>query len=181
MEEYDQTVTVLTGQPSATAALQAARDHFAKARRRLAQGEDPWHVVLDELEAAVMPILQQLEARLSVLERTVGKQQDKIESQQVKIESQQDKIESLEQWKAGAVDKIESLEQWKADTEAMLDVRQCCIFLRNEFVREFCAPLSFWLSLAVTPLSAGEHQVPRSERHSTRRTGEDATCHLWHH
>jgi len=120
----------------ATRSLDEARAHFAIARARLAKGER-WEAILDELEAAVMPILERHEARITALEATVGSQQSTIGTQQQELGENKMEIGTLNAKVGTLKAKVGTLEATVGNTEALLDLRQCSMFLQPEFTTDF--------------------------------------------
>jgi len=115
-EPFDKVMNAKTG------LLEEARAHFAAARARLAKGEG-YEVVIDELEAAIMPILEHYETRIASVEAELGEHKNLIGAQQNTIGTQQEEIGTLK--------------STVGNTEALLDLRQCSMFLQPEFATEF--------------------------------------------
>jgi len=138
------------GAQASSGSIAEVKSHFAKAKERYQQGQSMVEV-LDELEAAIVPILERLEARIATLEVTVGQQQQTLGGQQQKIDGQQEEIGGLKQRIDGQQQEIGGLKQEngglkqvvgslverQADTDALLDLRQMSILLQLEVTQDF--------------------------------------------
>jgi len=67
--------------------IEEAKGHFATARLRLGKNE-PWKAVLDDLEAAIIPILERHEVRISALEKQVEFEKGALDLRQLSYEMQ---------------------------------------------------------------------------------------------